>query len=211
MKEDAQRELSETSGTSGKRKSWLKILLFFLCVSLAVSGWYFVQHASKPVEGTIKIGFSNTETQGVEAPPALILRQKQHFTLMLPESYQNKERETSIGEGVTLREQAYFSDSAGSLRKVAVTIDERAHITPQDLTSYIYRKSHPETYREKILEWRGQNITAFEKNESVYEILAYIPKENHFIASVALISASETPEELIKDFSDILMLFEWTH
>ena len=177
---------------------------------MAVLGWYFVQHTSKPVEGTIKIGFSNREMQSVEVPPALILHQKQYFTLMLPDSYQDKERKASIGEGVTLREQAYFSDSRGSLRKVAVTIDERAHITPQDLTSYEYRKSHPEIYREQILQWHGQDIPVFEKNESIYEVLAYIPKENRFIASVALISASETPEELIKDFSDILMSFEWT-
>ena len=209
MKKDVLTWSSKSSNILGQRRAWSQISFFFLCVSLVVSGWYFVQRVSKPVEGTIKTGLSHVETQSVEVLPALILHQKQYFTLMLPESYQDKERETDIGEGATLREQAYFSESTGSLRKVAVTIDEQGHITPQDLTSYVYRNSHPEIYREKVLRWRGQDITVFEKNESVYEILAYIPKENHFIASVALISAFETPEELIKDFSEILMLFEW--
>lgn len=195
-------------------KSWEYRKRLLVCSMVALfgfMGWYFHREFSRPAEGTVQVLTSEADPSDPVSPPVSVRHQKEYFTIVLPDTYQDKRRETNLVKGATLREQAYFSDPTGSLRKVAVTIDERAHITPQDLTSYGYRKSHPEIYREQILQWRGQDILVFEKNESIYEVLAYIPKENRFIASVALISASETPEELIKDFSDILISFEWTH
>lgn len=200
----------ETSSLDLKRKKPLRIIVLLLVLSLIVVALvYFYREFSRSAEGTIRIIPQKYNTSDPDAPTVLTTHIKQYFSLTLPEAYEEKYRETQMATGTTLREQAYFSDPTGNLRKVAVTIDEKSGITPEDLTSYTYRKLHPEIYQEKKLLWKNQEIVTFEKNDSVYEIVAYIPEGNHLMASVAIVSAYEVSGKLIGDFSEILALFEW--
>lgn len=196
-------------GESKRRVSWKGIFVFVIIILLGAVGWYLYQEFSQPAEGTVRVVAPKADLANPDLPPALVTHEKRYFKLTLLENYEDKARETNIVPGATLREQAYFSDPTGNLRKIAVTIDEKPGITPEDLTSYTYRKSHPETYQEKKLSLNNQKVVIFEKNDPVYEIVAYIPEDRHLMASIAIISAYETPEKLIGDFSETLSLFEW--
>ena len=201
----------EISSTITKKKlyPWGKInlgLFLSCCVGIV---WYCVQGASQPVEGIITIAQSAYDSAQSDKLLRTERFEKHFFSLTLVETYEKRERNTVIAHGATLREQAYFVDTAESSRKIAVTIDEKPHIQLTDLTSYIYRKAHPDIYHEHKRMWHDQEITTFEKNDSVYEIVAYLPNNHQFVASVALVSTAETPEQLITDFSEILALFEW--
>lgn len=192
-----------------RRKIRNGLLVCLVVVSIGFGGWYLYREFLRPAEGTIRVLAPKTDRSNLEAPPQLTRYEKKYFSVTLSETYQDQKRDTLSVNGTTLREQAYFSDSTGSLRKVAVTIDEQPGLMPEDLSSYAYRHTHPEIYREKKLTYRGQDIVIFEKWDSVYEIIAYFPRDNRFVASIALVSASETPDRLIGDFSEILNLFEW--
>lgn len=202
-------DVSTAAQVLRQRKIWKRLLLCLVVVLIGFAGWYFYQEFSKPAEGTIRVLAPKTDLSNLETPPQLTWYQKKYFSVALPETYQDQKRDTFLVNGTTLREQAYFSDLTGSLRKVAVTIDEQPGLVPGSLSSYAYRHAHPEIYREKKLTYHGQDIVIFEKWDTVYEIIAYLPRDNRFVASIALVSASETPERLIGDFSEILNLFEW--
>ncbi len=193
-----------------QRKLWKKALILLVLHLIGFGLWYLYLELSRPAEGSIRVIAPKVDLANPDLPPALQTHEKNYFKITLPETYEDKARETNAASGTTLREQAYFSDPTGNLRKVAVTIDEAPGISPSQLTSYTLRKSHPETYREKTMTWHDQEIIAFEKIDSVYEIVAYLPYEQRFVASVAIVSAYETPEKLIGDFSEMLSLFEWT-
>lgn len=192
-----------------QRKLGKKIFIFCIMVLFGLAGWYLYQEFSQPAEGTVRVVAPKADLANPDLPPALVTHEKRYFKLTLPENYEDKARETDAAPGTTLREQAYWSDSTGNLRKVAVTIDEAPGITLSQLTSYTLRKAHPESYRETHIRWHDQDIVAFEKLDSVYEIVAYLPHKDRFMASVAIVSAYETPEQLIGDFSETLSLFEW--
>ena len=186
-----------------------KLLVCFMVVSLGFAGWYFHREFSQPAEGTVRVLTPEAYLSDPGSPPVSVRHQKEYFAIVLPDTYQDKERETNLVKGTTLRGQAFFSDPTGSLRKVAVTIDERPGLAPRDLSSYAYRHAHPEIYRERKLTYQGQDIDKKEKWDTVYEIVAYLPRDNRFVASIALVSAFETPDELIGDFSAIVDSFEW--
>lgn len=205
-----EKTLDATSETS-RGKFGKKFLVGLVLIAIGIGGWYLYLELSRPAEGSIRVIAPKVDLANPDLPPALQTHEKNYFKITLPETYEDKARETSAAPGTTLREQAYFTDPTGNLRKVAVTIDEAPGISPLQLTSYTLRKSHPETYREKTMTWHDQEIIAFEKIDSVYEIVAYLPYEQRFVASVAIVSAYETPEKLIGDFSEMLSLFEWTH
>jgi hypothetical protein len=202
-----------TPAVSDTPKQWKlgkKILILIVLHLIGFGLWYLYQEFSQPAEGTVRVVSPKADLANPDLPPALVTHEKQYFKLTLSEKYEDKARETNAAPGTTLREQAYWSDPTGTLRKVAVTIDEAPGIIPSQLTSYTLRKTHPESYRETHIRWHDQEVVAFEKIDSVYEIVAYLPHEDRFMASVAIVSAYETPEQLIGDFSETLSLFEWT-
>lgn len=191
------------------KKRWKRWFVWAVSLLLGVVGWFVFRALNQPAEGTIHTLAPKYDPSKPEAPPTLKQYTKQYFALTLSDTYEERARTAMLAEGTTLREQAYFTQPGGNLRKIAVTIDEQEGISPEKLTSYTYRKSHPELYREMKLSWHGIEVIAFEKLDSVYEVLAYLPQKNHLVASVALVSAYEPPEKLIGDFSETLALFEW--
>ena len=200
---------TEVSVTPKRRKLGKKALILLVLHLLGFGLWYLYQELAQPAEGSVRVIAPKADLANPDLPPVLTEHVKGYFKITLPESYEDKARETQAAPGTTLREQAYWSDATGNLRKVAVTIDEAPGISPSQLTSYTLRKTHPEAYRETRIRWHDQEVVAFEKLDAVYEIVAYLPYENRFVASVTIVSAYETPEKLIGDFSEILALFAW--
>lgn len=199
---------SEGDQPEKKSNGWW--ILFWLVTFLGIGGivWHIILLMSGPVTG----GMEKTDIKySLDEPnlsPPLNHFYGAYFSIYLPGTYSEKRHVVSTDKANPTLEQVFFTQLVDPGRKAALTIEQGTDRKKEDLSSFVFRMQHPETYVKDSYEWNGKRMVLFLKNDPVYEILGYVEK-NGLVASLVVSSAIETPEKLMSDFTDILKSFTW--
>lgn len=202
---------ASSEGDQPEKKSNRWRILFWLVIFFVIGGgiWYLILLMSGSVTGGVEQTDTKYSLDAPNLPPPLNHFEGAYFSIYLPETYGEKRHAVSMDKENPTLEQVFFTQLVSPGRKAALTIEQRADRRKEDLSSFIFRMQHPETYARDSYEWNGKRITLFLKNDPVYEILGYVEKDE-LVASLAVSSAIETPEKLMSDFTDILKSFTWS-
>lgn len=151
-------------------------------VIFGVLGWFFWWWFGHPATGIIS----------KEVPPdpvELTTEGKtktysgKYFTFLYPASF----NELSFSDSIkpSLIERAYWSTSDFQSEKLALVYQDIGNFSLSEYPGYRMRTLDPKTYQSEKIEKNGISATLFTKNESVFEVAAFLGKKGSAVSLVA--------------------------
>jgi hypothetical protein len=190
---------------SSKKTKFLIILAFSTIAVIAI--WYVIAFLNTPAVGTIRESAISVDSRK-SAPDPMKEYSESTYVISAPASYIEKRHDFFDGSTGNVLEQRFFSQSDGSGKKLAITIEKRPQGGISELSSYQFRLLKSGEYVKEEARLENRDIPIFRRAESVYEVTGYIDGYA-MVASISVSSAIDTPEKLIGDFSDIAESFRW--
>ena len=189
------------------KRYWV-FLGFAFCIFVGYGMWLSISSFSAPRSGVVREVETKYALNDPDTPPTLVEWNGDAVSFFLPDSYEEKRHEVFEHPSGTVLEQAFFSQLSDPGRKIALTIERIDDGRLEQTSSYLFRSGDPKRYTKQSYDRDGRCDILFFRNESVYEILGYLEKDD-LVAEFALSSAVETPEKLMPDFLELWKSIRW--
>lgn len=173
--------------------AWMIFAVIFLCGII-----FLILFFRGPAVGTVSKKEADISREEIPVEQKVKEFRGTNFSLLLPESFEEKRDETPDRNSGSILEQAFFSEGDVGGRKLAVVIERRPSGGITELSAVAFRMLHPETYTHETISIEDRRVSLFTKDEVVYEVTGFFEKGS-FTASVSVTSAVARPEK-IKDF-----------